>query len=114
MIVTAYNSSLSLQYVQSYTQIEIPAQEVPPEIPQDEPASTPVQPIPAEEEEKQKLRGENGVLRLLQEGHFKGNADRRLREIFHRELEILGALDSPEQDSDTETPEAVMAAPDDD
>lgn len=109
MIVTAYNSSLSLQYVQSYTQIEIPAQEVP----QEEPAATQVQPVPAEEEEKQKLRGENGVLRLLQEGHFKGNADMRLREIFHRELEILGALDPPEQSNEPETPEAVIAVPDD-
>ena len=43
--------------------------------------------------EKEKLRGENGVLRLLQEGHFKPNADMRLREIFHRELTILGLVD---------------------
>ena len=43
--------------------------------------------------EKEKLRGENGVLRLLQEGHFKPNADMRLREVFHRELTILGLVD---------------------
>ena len=109
MIVTAYSASLSLQYVQNYTQIEIPAQEVP----QEEPTAPQVQPVPAEEEGKQKLRGENGVLRLLQEGHFKANADMRLREIFHRELEILGALEPPKQSGDPEPPEAVLAAPDD-
>jgi len=60
-----------------------------------------------DEEENQKknadkLRGENGVLRLLEEGHFKPHADMRLREIFHRELDILEEQKQPEGDATTE------------
>ncbi|MFH1735551.1 MAG: hypothetical protein ABIE92_12650 [bacterium] len=54
--------------------------------------------IAEDEKEKKnadKLRGENGVLRLLQEGHFKPNAEMRLREIFHRELSILREQNQP-------------------
>lgn len=64
---------------------------------QDEPENEVAPEVTAEAsgkgKEKEKLRGENGVLRLLQEGHFKPNADMRLREIFHRELTILGLFD---------------------
>jgi len=116
MIISAFNASLSLQYSLSYSLMEIASQEELLEaVDQGEPLEdadeAPLEPVPAGDEGKQKLRGENGVLRLLQEGHFKGNAEMRLREIFHRELSILGA----ETTSDTASvPSAqeVISSPD--
>lgn len=101
MLITAYNASLSFQISQSYAQVEVPEQEVS----TNDLAPAAVEPVPTEDEGKQKLRGENGVLRLLQEGHFKGNAEMRLREIFHRELVILGAADPLAEEADI-SPEA--------
>ncbi len=59
-------------------------------------------PASGKDKDKEHLRGENGVLRLLQEGHFKPNAEMHLREIFHRELSIIGA--APDDAPETEMP----------
>ena len=90
MIISGYSQSISYQVAQVYA--EIGAQEV--AVPVEEPlpnstsddAIPEVQPAP-----DRKVRGENGVLRLLQEGHFKPHAEMRLMEIFHRDLAILQA-----------------------
>lgn len=95
MIINGYSASFTFQISQVYAQLDSPIQEIAPE--ETPPAS--VEPDPMEDYGKKKLRGENGVLRLLQEDHFKGNAEMRLREIFHRELAILNAANAPEQDA---------------
>ncbi|TKJ37984.1 hypothetical protein CEE37_13565 [candidate division LCP-89 bacterium B3_LCP] len=57
----------------------------------------------AKNKEKNHLRGENGVLRLLQEGHFKPNAEMVLRQVFHTELAILaGQNKESEEQEETE------------
>ncbi len=112
MIISSYNSiynfTLSLQISQSFSQVQTPtAEPEPTPLAEPEPSGA-VEPeaLPPEsagtvqfedEGEEQKLRGENGVLRLLQEGHFKGNADMRLREVFHKELTILGIATTPDE-----------------
>lgn len=116
MIISAYTASFSLQISQSYSLIEAVSQEVAPEepVPAVEPApaaeiAPATESTPAEEKETPKLRGENGVLRLLQEGHFKGNAEMRLREIFHRELTILAEMNGQTPASEPAAEDADIA-----
>jgi len=97
MIISGYSLSVSWQYVQFYAQLGAaesspPVQEPVTETP---PATAPEQDPEVEPTEEGKIRGENGVLRLLQEGHFKPHAEMRLREIFHRDLEILQVRNAP-------------------
>jgi hypothetical protein len=106
MIISGSSLSVSWQYVQFYAQLS--AAESSPPVEESAPETPPVEPssgiAPAEED--QKVRGENGVLRLLQEGHFKPHAEMRLMEIFHRDLAILQA-----QNADTAPPASGSAEP---
>ena len=49
----------------------------------------PVQAVPKAPEIENSAEGQKGVLRLLQEGHFKGVADVRLRINFHDEISAM-------------------------
>lgn len=49
----------------------------------------PVQAVPKAPETENSAEGQKGVLRLLQEGHFKGVADVRLRINFHDEISAM-------------------------
>ena len=90
MIISGYSLSVSWQYAMVYAEVgeQVAAQETAGAAP---PEADPDPAAEVEETEPGKVRGENGVLRLLQEGHFKPHAEMRLLEIFHRDLEILQA-----------------------
>ena len=49
----------------------------------------PVQAVPKAPEIENSAEGQKGVLRLLQEGHFKGVSDVRLRINFHDEISAM-------------------------
>ena len=49
----------------------------------------PVQAVPKAPKTENSAEGQKGVLRLLQEGHFKGVADVRLRINFHDEISAM-------------------------
>ena len=115
MIISGYSLSVSWQYVQFYALLGAaessqPVQEPVPETP---PEAAPEQDSEVESAEEGKIRGENGVLRLLQEGHFKPHAEMRLNEIFHRDLELLAARNAPilppEENPETPPEEASPA-----
>lgn len=97
MIITALSSSLMVQYSLSYSFMEATQRDESSAASavtgtSDQNSAPLIEPTDTsdEAESQQKLRGENGVLRLYQADHFKGNAEMRLREVFHRELCILG------------------------
>jgi hypothetical protein len=104
MIISGYSLSVAWQYAQFSAPIG--GQEI------SEPERAPVEGTPPTEptpegeavDAGQKVRGENGVLRLLEEGHFKPHAQMRLIEIFHRDLAILQA-----QTADTAPPDPSSA-----
>jgi hypothetical protein len=108
MIISGYSLSVSWQYAQFYAQIgsqevAAPIEESASETPL-ETASEPDSDV--EQTEEGKIRGENGVLRLLQEGHFKPHAEMRLMEIFHRDLAILQAQNADIAPPDPNSAEA--------
>jgi len=73
------------------TQLAETPTEPPAEPPVEPPADLPVQP-PVEQPAAERQRG---VIRLLQEGHFKGVADLRLRINFFDELAAAGTEQQP-------------------
>ena len=117
MIISGYSLSVSWQYAQYYAQIGAaessqPIRESVPETPSEtEPEPNAI----VELSEEGKIRAENGVLRLLQEGHFKLHTETRLREIFQRDLELLEAQNAnaepPEENPETPPQEAIPAEP---
>lgn len=117
MTISALSSSIMVQYSLSYSLAQTIQRDESTMVPEATGTSNPdTAPLieaadtSDEAESQQKLRGENGVLRLLQEGHFKGNAEMRLREVFRRELSILGLAEESPAASDLvdETPESVV------
>jgi hypothetical protein len=115
MIISGYSLSVSWRYAQFYAQVGAAenSQLVQEPVPKTPPETAPEPDSEAGQSEEEKIRGENGVLRLLQEGHFKPHAEMRLREIFHRDLELLGAQNAnttpPEENPETPPQEAAPA-----
>jgi hypothetical protein len=94
--------SMSQIYTQNAAETSGQALVIPSESSATRPA--PVESLPeTDKHDNPKVRGENGVLRLLQEGHFKPHVEMRLLEIFHRDLAILQAQNAPEEPAPEET-----------
>lgn len=104
MIISGYSLTISAVYARFSAEIHNLEEIAPPEDPVPPTPPMPVTPLPETGETEEKVRAENGVLRLLQEGHFKPHAEMRLLEIFHRDLAALQAQDAPVEPPPEEPP----------